>query len=153
MTDAQIKHLVDRFLAWRLPADFQPDGGVSFTPIQNFLEAAYEPKGTNLLTATQADTMVRHMLIGMPETAWVIEAPGPNYLEARKLGSQYEFHWTKDSTNALRFFTSRQADMTLMAVREASPKLFAFSALLGDAKAAEHGWVNLKIQVPAEGST
>jgi hypothetical protein len=30
MTEAQIKHMVDRFLGWRLPETFNPDGGVSF---------------------------------------------------------------------------------------------------------------------------
>ena len=32
MTPVQIKHLVDRFLGWRLPENFQPDCGISFKP-------------------------------------------------------------------------------------------------------------------------
>jgi hypothetical protein len=28
MNDAQIKHMVDRFLAWKLPDNFSPDAGV-----------------------------------------------------------------------------------------------------------------------------
>lgn len=59
MTDEQIKHMVNRFLAWKLPDDFGPDGGVSKAP-------GSQPVGTNLLTATQAEAMVRHMLEGMP---------------------------------------------------------------------------------------
>lgn len=30
MTKEQIKHMVNRFLGWRLPESFNPDGGISF---------------------------------------------------------------------------------------------------------------------------
>jgi hypothetical protein len=29
MTDAQIKHMTERFLGWKLPENFNPDGGIS----------------------------------------------------------------------------------------------------------------------------
>jgi len=61
MNDDQIKHMVDRFLTWKLPADFWPDAGISF---KNGLGQSW-PIGTNLLTATQAKAMVRHMLEGI----------------------------------------------------------------------------------------
>lgn len=67
MTDAQIKHMVDRFLRWRLPEDFTPDAGISFTPDYNIFTAhpmKHEPTGTNLFNATQAEAMVRHMVGG-----------------------------------------------------------------------------------------
>ena len=32
MNEAQIKHMVERFLQWKLPEDFHPDAGVKFTP-------------------------------------------------------------------------------------------------------------------------
>ena len=70
MREDQIKHMVDRFLGWRLPSDFRPDGGVTFNQIGNAgtpHEYRHQPFGTNLLDATQADKMVRHMLAGMPE--------------------------------------------------------------------------------------
>lgn len=70
MREDQIKHMVDRFLTWRLPDNFAPDGGVSFQPIGNPGTANQymrEPSGTNLLDAVQADAMVRHMLAGLPE--------------------------------------------------------------------------------------
>lgn len=65
MTDEQIKEAVSRFLCWKLPADFQPDGGVSFKPwfnenTQHPMRA--EPTGTNLFSATQAEAMIRHIL-------------------------------------------------------------------------------------------
>lgn len=69
MTEDQIKHMVDRFLNWKLPEHFNPDGGVSFEPFGNAgTPHQYErqPFGTNLLDATQADAMVRHMIEGMP---------------------------------------------------------------------------------------
>lgn len=60
MTEAQIKHMVDRFLGWKLPRDnFNPDCGISF-------DKKHEPSGTNLLNAQQADAMVRYMIDGLP---------------------------------------------------------------------------------------
>ena len=35
MNDEQIKHMVDRFLGWRLPEHFRPDAGISFDPFYN----------------------------------------------------------------------------------------------------------------------
>jgi hypothetical protein len=69
MTDEQIKHMVDRFLCWKLPENFNPDGGISFKKTFNehtAHPAKHEPVGTNLLDATQADAMVRYMLEGLP---------------------------------------------------------------------------------------
>lgn len=70
MTDDQIKHMVDRFLGWRLPADFQPDAGISFNPTYNNGTpegGRQDPVGTNLLTADQAEAMIRHIVAGLPE--------------------------------------------------------------------------------------
>ena len=69
MTEAQIKHMVQRFLTWKLPENFSPDGGISFKPMFNEHTAhpmKAEPVGTNLFDATQAEAMVRHMLEGAP---------------------------------------------------------------------------------------
>ena len=33
MTEAQIKHMVDRFLMWKLPEHFNPDDGISFDAV------------------------------------------------------------------------------------------------------------------------
>lgn len=72
MTDDQIKHMVDRFLGWKLPEHFNPDGGISFKPFGNMgTEHQYknEPSGTNLFDAMQARAMVRHMIEGLPNGA------------------------------------------------------------------------------------
>jgi hypothetical protein len=69
MTDEQIKYMAERFLSWRLPESFNPDGGVSFKKIANegtSYAHTYTPVGTNLLDFTQAQAMVRHMVEGMP---------------------------------------------------------------------------------------
>lgn len=67
-----VKHMVNRFLSWKLPEDFRPDAGISFNPEYNVEYRAerglppisWDPIGTNLLTATQAEEMVRYMLDG-----------------------------------------------------------------------------------------
>lgn len=62
-------HMVERFLSWKLPADFSPDAGISFNPIYNTgtpYEAKHEPTGTNLFSYAQALAMVRHMIDGLP---------------------------------------------------------------------------------------
>lgn len=69
MTDAQIKHMVDRFLGWRLPDDFRPDAGISFEAHYSNgmpMGGMHQPSGTNLFDATQAAEMVRYMLEGLP---------------------------------------------------------------------------------------
>ena len=71
MNDAQVKHMIDRFLTWKLPADFAPDGGISFEKIAGANGPHpfdREPVGTNLLTATQAADMVHHMLQDLPNS-------------------------------------------------------------------------------------
>ena len=52
--------MVSRFLAWKLPTDFRPDGGITFIP------TSYPgPTGTNLLSFDQAKAMLEHV-IGQP---------------------------------------------------------------------------------------
>lgn len=63
--DAGIKNMVDRFLGWKLPEDFNPDNGISFDPLMNKgtpREMKREPSGTNLFDAQQAEAMIRHIV-------------------------------------------------------------------------------------------
>ena len=77
ITDEQIKHMVQRFLSWRLPEHFSPDAGISFTPEFNVEYNAarglppqrHTPVGTNLFDANQAEEMVRYMVEGLPRAA------------------------------------------------------------------------------------
>ena len=55
------REMVDRFLSWKLPADFYPDGGVSFAPGHANQSSPWWPVGTNLLTSTQATAMLAHV--------------------------------------------------------------------------------------------
>lgn len=70
LSDTQTAHMVDRFLSWRLPENFNPDCGIHFdadAPLKlDPRNLRYEPNGTNLFDATQARAMVRHMLEGLP---------------------------------------------------------------------------------------
>lgn len=59
---AAIKRYVDRFLAWKLPGDFTPDGGITFDSSR--VHPNHWPSGTNLLDARQAEAMLRHVLGG-----------------------------------------------------------------------------------------
>jgi hypothetical protein len=71
VTEEQIKHMVNRFLGWRLPENFHPDCGIHFDADEyvklNPRNARLAPNGTNLFDYTQAVAMVRHMLEGMPD--------------------------------------------------------------------------------------
>lgn len=69
MDKGQIEYMVNRFLTWDLPENFHPDNGISFERVRNAgtpLEFTYEPSGTDLLDAVQAEAMIRHMLEGLP---------------------------------------------------------------------------------------
>lgn len=67
MTEAQIKHMVGRFLCWSLPENFTPDAGISYVR-PNYPPSYPGPSGTNLLDATQAEAMVRNMVAELPES-------------------------------------------------------------------------------------
>lgn len=75
----------------------------------------------------------------MANFAWLIEAPGPSYLSARKLGSIYEFFWSNNHDQGIRFLNGTQADLVMMAVREMAPQLFAWPGPQYP-KPVEHGW-------------
>ena len=65
-TDDLVDKMVDRFLCWKLPGDFEPDAGIVFRPVFEYDRDDYRwPIGTNLLNAGQAKEMVRHIL-GVP---------------------------------------------------------------------------------------
>lgn len=66
MTNEQIKYMVDRFLEWRLPSNFNPDAGISYTRPNYPASVDARPSGTNLFDVSQADAMVRYMIDGLP---------------------------------------------------------------------------------------
>jgi len=62
MEKTKIGKMVDRFLGWKLPTDFSPDGGVTLTPSHVTPSSPLWPTGTNLLTADQARQMFEHAI-------------------------------------------------------------------------------------------
>lgn len=62
--------MVNRFLGWKLPVDFDPDAGISFKAVYNENSpcgpSRHEPVGTNLLSAEQARAMLEHVLQPQP---------------------------------------------------------------------------------------
>lgn len=54
-----IKKATNRFLGWKLPKDFNPDGGITYKQ----LYPDFEPIGTHLFTANQAEEMLRFILV------------------------------------------------------------------------------------------
>lgn len=58
--------MVNRFLAWKLPSDFDPDCGISFDGRKPNVwnPSPTWPVGTNLLTFGQARAMLEHVLGG-----------------------------------------------------------------------------------------
>lgn len=72
--------------------------------------------------------------------AWLIEAPGAFYLKTQVTGRQASFQWTRNAHDAIHFETKQQADGVCYAVQKLAPELFAFAAVLADAKAVEHGF-------------
>jgi hypothetical protein len=119
--ERSIKHMVNRFLGWKLPESFNPDGGISFKktfndhmpqPMKN------EPSGTNLFDATQADAMVRYMIEGsgdfrtsVPGVERASDWPPPfelMKLQARKPGGDWidiysgQLQWVAKEGNDVR---------------------------------------------------
>jgi hypothetical protein len=77
------------------------------------------------------------------ESFWLIEMQGPAYLTAHHSGG-YEFRWTDQVNDAIRFYTREQADVVMMSVRQLRGDLFP-TCLTWVPCAVEHMWV------PSEG--
>ena len=138
MTEDQIKHMVDRFLGWKLPENFQPDGGIIFQKHGNPgtpHEYNNEPTGTNVIDATQADAMVRYMIEGMPMTTvdelrkealptgvyWSCEAG--NFYDAKTnvgMGLAFYREW-KDSKDRFPEVATTSAGLDLYLTKPVNP--------------------------------
>lgn len=123
------------------------DAAARISTLEAELRAATEPRPIETGHAGKATSLNypylrrRRTKMTIDEFAWLIEAPGPNYLRVREITNVYDFSWTKDANKALRFHSKEQAIATMMALRQAFPEVFAFAIMLGDAQAVEHGWV------------
>jgi len=59
--------MVKRFLRWRLPENFSPDGGIRYVPYPPNIEMGHGPIGTNLLDYNQAKIMIQTITFGLPD--------------------------------------------------------------------------------------
>lgn len=102
MTEEEIvKRLVERFLTWRLPEDFNPDGGIYFQKTYNDGSGKFEPVGTNLFNYQQAKEMILYILKGLPEEKPVMvsvaESKGKDtYSIATNEGDRTFLNWIAD---------------------------------------------------------
>lgn len=94
MTEDQIKHMVNRFLSWKLPKSFNPDGGISYTRPNWDPRIDATPSGTNLFDATQAEAMVRYVVEGLTE-------PSVSRELVRLLANEEEFDRIRAKDEAL----------------------------------------------------
>lgn len=69
----QVEHMVQRFLRWKLPENFNPDNGISAERPNYGPGVQWEPTGTNLLDYDQAKAMVQHMAAEMPAAERVVD--------------------------------------------------------------------------------
>ncbi|MEQ1938589.1 hypothetical protein ABMA46_10065 [Mesorhizobium sp. CN5-321] len=80
LPEPQIEHMVQQFLRWKLPDDFNPDGGIQFVK-QTDYGHTFEPVGTNLFDYKQAKALVLHMLEGLS----AVGADGQAVAELRQI--------------------------------------------------------------------
>jgi hypothetical protein len=74
----------------------------------------------------------------MTQSWWLIEMLGPCYLAVRQLGG-YEFYWSREHSEGIRFADRGQADMAMMAIRQLRGDLFP-ACLPDSPRAVEHMW-------------
>lgn len=70
----ELDRCVTNFLGWKLPPDFHPDAGITFTPKHSLGTAHarnHEPTGTNLFDADQARAMFAYCLLGSVSDATI----------------------------------------------------------------------------------
>ena len=73
MTEEQIAYMRDRFLSWKFPKDFIPDGGISYKRPDYDPSIDATPTGTNLLGAMEAEGMIRHLVEGLPKDPEILK--------------------------------------------------------------------------------
>ncbi len=70
--------MVSRFLSWKLPATFAPDGGVSFDGQLHDPQSHWWPVGTNLFNAIETREMLAHVLAPATASPSVSESRPPS---------------------------------------------------------------------------
>lgn len=123
-----INALVNRFLLWRLPEDFSPDGGISFAIAPRLMQ--HWPTGTNLFTADQARKMFEYCVTGL---AIAVRNAGKaldeataddKQLVARVCGPLYDTHDPTEALTAKNLVAAALDEHPLPAVESERPKSF-----------------------------
>ena len=125
--DDALKTMAERFLAWKLPDDFNPDGGISFTPLSNVgtpFEYKHQPTGTNLLNYTQAIGMLTHITRGLAITDDTRELTDE---ERQMVDDAWETHKAAGQAHARRADAKGRgaASMTITEINDAVAKMTA----------------------------
>lgn len=123
-----VKHLVDRFLGWRLPKDFHPDCGISFdreynvsyNANQGLPPSIHEPIGTNLFTADQAKEMFRFLLENEDGTPFL--SSRDTYWKERVKDLEQDFIIFKRPECNVKDFLAQSGDGQLHRLMEINPK-------------------------------
>lgn len=95
-----IDKMVNRFLSWKLPADFNPDGSIKFfKPNLSHGGYAYEwPIGTNLFTAEQVKALFEYVLEDNTGDVSVLESDTHNvWLAIEEDGTEHCFPTEADA--------------------------------------------------------
>lgn len=101
LNEVQIRYMVNRFLSWKLPYDFNPDGGITFKQFYNS-EQLYrnEPTGTNLFDAKQAEAMVQYMAEGLEDWSYPGTGSFDGVMAARWVVARHPDKWKQALGNA-----------------------------------------------------
>lgn len=129
-----IDAMVNKFLGWKLPKDFQPNQGISFQrhpPNDYEGDPWWPPVGTNLFTADQARAMITYML----------EDVVPPLAESKT---------TYDSIMNQIDILSGELQYRLSGVNEEYDKL---RDMIINATNRTSGWISVKDELPPNGIT
>ena len=159
LSDEQIvKEAVNRFLGWKLPQDFAPDGGVIFNTMSHqFDKSGYWPSGTNLLTEDQAKAMFEYCIAASHQPAaapnelqqfeddfeetgdkkedactFLLRAAEQFWYACRGAGEQGAVKWLRGDNGALLIYTRGEYRETLMRNIDALPAAQQGGELLQD---------------------
>ena len=154
MSERLIKHMVERFLRWKLPEDFNPDCGISFKKFHSEgtpYAGKYEPIGTNLFSADQATEMVRYMVEGVAqEPARAASQTGVEALikKWREEAKKYPFEPTAIAAKVAVMLCADELEVALQSMKEAEAPAPAGERIEGLVRETVDAWENFNANLP-----
>ena len=127
--------MVNRFLSWNLPQDFNPDGGIAFE-----CGTGPWPSGTNLLNAHQAREMLEHVLaetqpvttisetLDRPDFLSPLRAVLDAHLKVQHLKNEVKYHseWLQTMMN---YFGEVKPEVIEKLIRQRDSAALVFEAI------------------------